>query len=605
MESNINVNEVTQTQQSSFPKVQDFESTTILSDKKKKTFSRMSTATFPLALEAYFFFVFGFDSDNTKFQHVSSELLQKHTNDIDSIFKTYFKNRKNDFEQYLLHKDELNQSATNNCIKRLLASGTDGWITDEAITIFLDALNYHLGHQTTINFDSNYYIMDSINAAQFMPSFKQDKFPTADDTFTSELRDKVISKTYNHYINTLLVSNKSTKPKLIGCFNIPHIHYCMFEYNFANNTVYSRDPMDTFPLGEFDRSGFYRMILAKSFGIIQDIAQKDGKKVYCGGEDMHEKTFLKSDETFEGANSCNHKRAGDDGFPAQSDSHNCGILCLMYVAVKVLNLKHYSFDSSTFRYRLVLYIMGLKYYQAGILAKAKSKHFFLKNKKYRSFEPHERNENLSCFMNVFSMQGTKAKQTFKLITSLYNESLIVRESDIESESESEEKKPALPKDDQPPSMGKNPQRMEKMQSQSSPPGEQQPPSPSLSPPREQQPPAPSSSPPGEKQPPSPSSRTLSPIEQLHDFLESFWTRANTQTNQRVSNNIDLQLIIPNIIDRQSIMDLAQLSCYFDHKSHHVEAFIATNLHLHLMILMSILLVLIPNHLNKIQLFFCL
>ena len=69
-------------------------------------------------------------------------------------------------------------------------------------------------------------------------------------------------------------------------------------------------------------------------------------------------------------------------------------------------------------------------------------------------------------MNVFSMQGTKAKQTFKLITSLYNESLIVRESDIESESESEEKKPALPKDDQPPSMGKNPQRMKKMQSQS-------------------------------------------------------------------------------------------------------------------------------------------
>ena len=38
MESNINVNEVTQTQQSSFPKVQDFESTTILSDKKKEKF---------------------------------------------------------------------------------------------------------------------------------------------------------------------------------------------------------------------------------------------------------------------------------------------------------------------------------------------------------------------------------------------------------------------------------------------------------------------------------------------------------------------------------------------------------------------------------------
>ena len=124
--------------------------------------------------------------------------------------------------------------------------------------------------------------------------------------------------------------------------------------------------MDTFPLGEFDRSGFYRMILAKSFGVIQDIAQKDGKKVYCGGEDMHEKTFLKSDETFEVANSCNHKRAGDDGFPAQSDSHNCGIFCLMYVAVKVFYIKLkfeiQPFSLKTVKVLLVITIVYIAFY---------------------------------------------------------------------------------------------------------------------------------------------------------------------------------------------------------------------------------------------------
>ena len=177
------------------------------------------------------------------------------------IFKAYFKNRKNDDEHYLSHKDELKQAATNNCMKRILASGIDGWITDEAITIFFDALNYHLGHTTTVNFDSKYYIMDSINTTRFMPSFREFEFPAADDTFTSKLCDKVISKTFNNYINTLLVSQNTSKPTVIGCLNIPNLHYCMFEYKFENNTVYTRDPMDTFPLGSFNISGHYIELL--------------------------------------------------------------------------------------------------------------------------------------------------------------------------------------------------------------------------------------------------------------------------------------------------------------------------------------------------------
>ena len=91
--------------------------------------------------------------------------------------------------------------------------------------------------------------MDSIGATSFMPTFNHSSFPTADDTFTSELRDEVISNTFNNYSNTLLVNNNTTKPNVIGCFNIPNLHYCMFEYSF-------RDPKDTFPLGALDTAGF-------------------------------------------------------------------------------------------------------------------------------------------------------------------------------------------------------------------------------------------------------------------------------------------------------------------------------------------------------------
>ena len=95
----------------------------------------------------------------------------------------------------------------------------------------------------------------------------------------------MISNSFNNYSNTLLVDNNTTKPNVIGCFNIPNLHYYMFEYNFVNNTVYSRDPMYNIPLGQSDTTGFYRMILAKTFGIIQDIVKNDGKHIYCGDED--------------------------------------------------------------------------------------------------------------------------------------------------------------------------------------------------------------------------------------------------------------------------------------------------------------------------------
>lgn len=194
------------------------------------------------------------------------------------------------------------------------------------------------------------------------------------------------------------------------------------------------------------------MMLAKSFGIIQDIVQKDGKQIYCGGEDMRTDGFSKSDNTFEGLNSCNHTRAGNDGFPSQSDGHNCGIFCLMYVAVKVLNLKNFPFDPYTFRYRLILYIMGLKYYQAGVLYKTSKQSFFQHNTKYQIFEYHERNKNLSCFMNIFSIHATKAKQVHKLLSTLYNQSIL--DFDSETEAETEDKKPASTKEDQPPFLRK-------------------------------------------------------------------------------------------------------------------------------------------------------
>ena len=108
----------------------------------------MSSATFPLAWESFFFFIFGFDHDNINLQHISSDLSQKHTNNIESIFKLYLKKRTHNEVHYLQPKDDLKQSATNNCIKRLIASGSDDW-TDEAITIFFNALNHHFQLQLT------------------------------------------------------------------------------------------------------------------------------------------------------------------------------------------------------------------------------------------------------------------------------------------------------------------------------------------------------------------------------------------------------------------------------------------------------------------------
>ena len=65
-------------------------------------------------------------------------------------------------------------------------------------------------------------------------------------------------------------------------------------------------------------------------------------------EDMQTDGFNKSSETFDGLNSCNRTRAENDNFPSQSDTHNCGIYCLIHVAAKVLNLKNYSIDPTEF-----------------------------------------------------------------------------------------------------------------------------------------------------------------------------------------------------------------------------------------------------------------
>lgn len=111
----------------------------------------------------------------------------------------------------------------------MLSTDSDGWITNKAFIIFLDAIKFHLGHKDTIIFDAKYYLLDSINAKNYIPIFSHTSFPIEDDEFTIELRDKVISNSFNNYSNALIINNDATKPNVLECFNILNLHYVTFE----------------------------------------------------------------------------------------------------------------------------------------------------------------------------------------------------------------------------------------------------------------------------------------------------------------------------------------------------------------------------------------
>ena len=65
-------------------------------------------------------------------------------------------------------------------------------------------------------------------------------------------------------------------------------------------------------------------------------------------------------------NSSFHQMSGLDNLPSQTDDYNCGVMSLFYIAVKAFDLEEkdiVGFNALEFRYRLVIYLVGLKYFQ--------------------------------------------------------------------------------------------------------------------------------------------------------------------------------------------------------------------------------------------------
>lgn len=127
-------------------------------------------------------------------------------------------------------------------MKWLISIGTQDFINDEEIFIFIDALNYHLGHRKTMLMNSAYFILDSTSSNHLVlineESAKNNDFELPNNSleFASHVHQQIQNGYLNKPVQDIFMSLHEKRPA------IQNHHFYMFEYDLDENKIISRDP---------------------------------------------------------------------------------------------------------------------------------------------------------------------------------------------------------------------------------------------------------------------------------------------------------------------------------------------------------------------------
>lgn len=351
----------------------DFNPSIINRQRARSSICKMASFPRPELVIKFFYYCFGYN-DMCLIPHITPELVEIVGSELEIYYQKNINTRSVETDPFICFENKFGISASNGCLKKIISTDTEGFINDEAISIFIDALNYHLGHRQNILMRSDYYILDSISSNNLVmlnevsANDNNYEFPNNSFEFAANLHQQIQNGFLNKPVKTILMSNEEKRPVIIGCLNIMNLdykHFYMFEYNYDENIITSIDPKHH-PDHELKEDYKYeRMWIAKTFGLMRSMKAKNYADIYCGASDMNPNGYAQ-EKSIKGDSSAFHKHVVSNNFPTQTDQYNCGPFTLHYIASKVFKLdtlSSHQFDPRSFRRRLLIYIVGLKYYQ--------------------------------------------------------------------------------------------------------------------------------------------------------------------------------------------------------------------------------------------------
>ena len=92
----------------------------------------------------------------------------------------------------------------------------------------------------------------------------------------------------------------------------------MFEYNYDENKIISRDPKHHPDHEAKENYKYERMWVAKSFSLMQSLYNNNYQNIYCGATDMDPRGFT-GKESISGDSSAYHESASNNDLPTQTD----------------------------------------------------------------------------------------------------------------------------------------------------------------------------------------------------------------------------------------------------------------------------------------------
>ena len=264
---------------------------------------------------------------------------------------------------------------------RLNFKHQSGWLNDEILDLFADAMNLCFGASSTEQEDglpNVCYIkqMELEHCWAFSPITQNRPTITVEDKNFSNKLESVIVKGHGKnqvahmlhvYKSRSNIKDKSLE-KIFGIMNLNRNHFVQVSINFATKQVVTRDPMKK----EIDGSILRRKWLSKICAISHHLyVSDDNQNMYIGNKDMlMSPSFTTEDEKSIKENS-SHKfmfyhenKTQDIMYPAQKgDSVNCGIFSLWYNLLEIYGPdKICSINPKRWRKQMFIFIIVLKMY---------------------------------------------------------------------------------------------------------------------------------------------------------------------------------------------------------------------------------------------------
>ena len=156
----------------------------------------MSSFPHPCLVNKFFNYCFGYNN-KCVIPTITPELVETIGRELESYFNRTIKTSEDHHKPFIRLENKVHMSASSGCLKRLISTGIEGSINDEVISIFIDALNYYLGHHKSILMQATHYILDSISSNNLVlineegAENSEYEFPNINENFASLLHQQV------------------------------------------------------------------------------------------------------------------------------------------------------------------------------------------------------------------------------------------------------------------------------------------------------------------------------------------------------------------------------------------------------------------------------